>query len=264
MTDFLVLSGLCLLLLTLLQASTFAIGHRIGRYNVVDVSWGLGLALVAVLAALIGDGDGVRRAVLALLVGLWGLRLSWHIWRRSRGGEEDPRYAQLLDGAGTGAIIRKVFVTQGLAQWFISLPVQVTAVTGPPEGVAWAVFSAGVLVTVAGLVIESVADQQMARYKADADRGPVMDRGLWGWSRHPNYFGDACVWVGVYLVAASVWPGVLTVLSPAAMVYFLVVATGARLLERHMAGRPGYAAYQARTSFFVPLPPRSVAPEGNS
>ncbi|KNX36815.1 DUF1295 domain-containing protein [Luteipulveratus halotolerans] len=254
MSDVLALSAGCLGVLALVQAVTFAVGHRIGRYNVVDVAWGLGLALVSLVC--LARSQDWRAWALAALVTTWGVRLSWHIWRRTRGGDEDPRYARLLDGAGTGTVVRKVFVTQGLAQWFISLPVQVAAVTGPPGRVGAVVAVIGVLVCITGITVESVADRQLAAYKADPDRPPVMDRGLWGWSRHPNYFGDACVWVGVYLVAASVWPGVLTVLSPAAMVWFLVVATGARLLEQHMSGRPGYADYQARTSFFLPLPPR--------
>ena len=107
-----------------------------------------------------------------------------------------------------------------------------------------------------GVVFESVGDAQLAAYKRDPDRGPVMDRGLWRYTRHPNYFGDACVWWGILLVTASAWPGVLTVLSPVAMTYFLVFATGARLLEETMMKRPGYPEYAARTSMFVPLPPK--------
>lgn len=256
MSDFLLLSLTCLAALAILQAITFAIGHRLGRYNVVDIIWGLGLAVVAVLGALISTGEGARPWALAAIVGVWGLRLSGNIWWRSRGKGEDPRYEEFLEGAGIGAIIRKVFVTQGLAQWFISLPIQVVAVTGPVHGVGAALAAVGGAVALAGLVLESVADRQMDAYKADPNRPPIMDRGLWGWSRHPNYFGDACVWVGVYLVAAPAWPGVLTILSPVAMVYFLVVATGARRLERMMADRPGYLEYQERTSFFVPLPPK--------
>jgi steroid 5-alpha reductase family enzyme len=83
-----------------------------------------------------------------------------------------------------------------------------------------------------------------------------MDRGLWSWTRHPNYFGDSAVWWGLYLVAASAWPGVLTVLSPVVMTYFLVFATGARLLEKEMSKRPGYPEYQQRTSYFIPRPPK--------
>jgi len=100
-------------------------------------------------------------------------------------------------------------------------------------------------------------DAQLAAFKADPDNtGKIMDRGLWSWTRNPNYFGDSSVWWGLWLVAASAWPGVLTVLSPIVMTYFLVLATRARLLEQHLAHRPGYAAYQQRTSAFFPRPPR--------
>ena len=115
----------------------------------------------------------------------------------------------------------------------------------------------GVALWLLGVVFESVGDAQLRRFKADSgNRGKVMDQGLWAWTRHPNYFGDAAVWWGLYLVAASAWPGVLTVLSPVVMTYFLVFATGARLLEKEMATRPGYPAYQGRTSYFLPRPPK--------
>jgi steroid 5-alpha reductase family enzyme len=85
-----------------------------------------------------------------------------------------------------------------------------------------------------------------------------MDRGLWAWTRHPNYFGDACVWWGLWLVTLAGWSSMATVLSPALMSYFLVYATGARLTEKYMRGRPGFSEYQQRTSFFIPRPPRSA------
>lgn len=117
--------------------------------------------------------------------------------------------------------------------------------------------AAGVVVWAFGLWFEATGDRQLARFKADpANKGGVMDRGLWAWTRHPNYFGDVTVWWGLYLVAACAWPGVLTVLSPLAMAFFLIVVTGGRLLEKEMAKRPGYPEYQARTSFFIPRPPR--------
>ncbi len=161
-----------------------------------------------------------------------------------------------LDEVGMGRAVRKVFGVQGLAQWFVSVPV----VVGVFLDVAWwPVVWVGVAVWAVGLFFEAVGDAQLAAYKRDPDRGPVMDRGLWRWTRHPNYFGDACVWWGLWLVGglASGWlPGLLTVLAPVAMTYFLVFATGARLLESEMMKRPGYPEYAARTSMFVPLPPR--------
>lgn len=270
MSDVLVVSALALAATALLMAATALAARRLGRVSVVDVAWGLGLVLVAAVSVVGGilldetptDAEPVRRWLVLALVGLWGLRLAWHIHRRSAGHGEDPRYEVVLGGslrqAGMGVAVRKVFVVQALALWFVSWPVQVGAVS---EVWSWPVVAAGVALWAVGVVFETVGDAQLAAYKADPDRGPVMDRGLWRFTRHPNYFGDACVWWGVWLVAGlgSGWlPGLATVLAPVAMTYFLVFATGARLLERTMMQRPGYPAYAARTSMFVPLPPRAA------
>jgi steroid 5-alpha reductase family enzyme len=152
-------------------------------------------------------------------------------------------------------VVRRVFLVQGLAIWFVSLPVQVAAVTGTRW--SWLVWL-GVALWALGLVFESVGDAQLAAYKKDPERRPVMDRGLWGWTRHPNYFGDASVWWGIWVVgglAGGLLPA-LTIVSPIVMTYFLVFATGARLLESSMMKRPGYPAYAERTSMFFPLPPK--------
>ena len=239
---------------------TALIARAVGRVAVVDIAWGLGFVAVAAAVAAVGDDGGARRWVLLGLVGTWGLRLAWHIRRRAVGHGEDPRYEALLGGpvreVGFAVAVRKVFVVQGVALWFISLPVQVGAALAVRW---WPVVVAGGLVWLVGLVFEAVGDAQLASYKRDPDRGPVMDRGLWGWTRHPNYFGDACIWWGLWLAAglASGWvAGLATVVCPAAMTYFLLFATGARLLERSMMQRAGYPEYAARTSMFFPLPPR--------
>jgi steroid 5-alpha reductase family enzyme len=118
------------------------------------------------------------------------------------------------------------------------------------------VLIAGVVLWVVGVLFEAVGDHQLRRFKADsANKGRIMDRGLWSWTRHPNYFGDAAVWWGVWLITITSWLSLTTVLSPVAMTYFLVYATGARLTERIMADRQGFREYCARTSFFVPRPP---------
>jgi len=239
---------------------TALVARRIGRVSVVDVTWGIGLTLVALVALLLGDGDLWRRWLMLALVALWGGRLSWYIFRRQRAhAQEDPRYAAMLGGGGFAVAVRKVFLIQGVAIWFVSWPLQVAGFSSVwSRPLVWL----GVALWVVGVVFESVGDAQLAAYKADPDRGPVMDRGLWAWTRHPNYFGDACVWWGLWLVGslASGWlPGLLTIAAPLAMTYFLVFATGARLLERTMMQRPGYPEYAARTSMFVPLPPRRAA-----
>lgn len=251
------------------MAVTAGAAWRSSRVAVVDVTWGLGFVLVALAGAVVGGAvegsDGARRWLLAAAVAAWGLRLAWHIRGRARGHGEDPRYAALLgvapeeDKRAWFALgVRKVFLVQAVALWLISWPVQV----GQALPVAtWWLVGLGVLVTAVGVVFESVGDAQLAAYKEvpKDQRPPVMETGLWRYTRHPNYFGDACVWWGLWLAGglASGWvPGLVTLVAPVAMTYFLVFATGARLLERTMMERPGYPEYAARTSMFVPLPPR--------
>lgn len=257
--DVVTVAGASVAALLAVHAGTFAITRRVGRYNVVDVAWGLGFIAIALVAAIVGGGDASRRWLLLALVTIWGLRLSWYIYRRSAGQGEDRRYADLLRGATLGQVVRKVFLMQGLATWFVALPLQFSAVIGPTPRRLLPVTVAGVLVWAVGVSFEAVSDRQLRAFKSDpAHRGVVMDRGLWGWTRHPNYFGDACVWWGLWLVTITGWWSLATVGSPLLMTYFLVFVTGARLTEKYMKGRPGFDEYRSRTSFFVPRPPRSA------
>jgi steroid 5-alpha reductase family enzyme len=144
---------------------------------------------------------------------------------------------------------------QGLLVFVVAMPVLVGCFTSGPIGmIGWL----GVAVWLVGLCFEAIGDRQLERYKADPDRGPVLDSGLWRYTRHPNYFGDACVWIGIFCVAAEHWPGILTVFSPVVMVYLLAFGSGKPMLERTMAQRPAYRDYMRRTSGFVPLPPRAA------
>jgi steroid 5-alpha reductase family enzyme len=169
--------------------------------------------------------------------------------------QEDPRYAAMLDGKPFSFAVKRIFLTQGVALWFVSLPVQVAAADeGQTEDVLLVL---GLVVWLVGMVFESVGDAQLAAYRSDPDKPPVMDRGLWRYTRHPNYFGDACVWWGLFLLSAGSWSGLVFVLSPALMTWTLAKGTGAPLTEKRMASsRAGFAEYVGRTSGFVPLPPR--------
>jgi len=255
-------SAASLATLVVVHGTAFLIGRRIGRYNVVDVTWGIGFVAVAAVAAALGTGDPFRRLLLLILVAVWGVRLSWHMIVKSAGKGEDPRYRDLLRGDfSTVHVLRKVFVAQAAATWFVALPLQVSAVLGPTPPLLLPVLIAGVLLWVVGMLFEAVGDHQLRRFKADpANKGVIMDRGLWAWTRHPNYFGDACVWWGLWLAGIAAWVSLLTVLSPVLMTYFLVYATGAKLTEKYMRNRPGIAEYRSRTSFFVPTAPTSRLP----
>jgi steroid 5-alpha reductase family enzyme len=254
-----VVSAASLTILVLVYGATFLIGSRIGRYNVVDVTWGASFVVVAMVAAAVGNGDLFRRLLLLVLVAIWGLRLAWHMVGKSAGKGEDPRYDKLLGGDySAGNVIRKIFLIQAAMAWFISLPLQLSASLGPTPRALVPVLIAGVVVWSVGVLFEAVGDRQLRQFKADpANKGTIMDRGLWSWTRHPNYFGDSAVWWGLWLISVADALSVATVLSPVAMTYFLVYATGARLTERIMADRPGFREYCARTSFFVPRPPRT-------
>ncbi|MCW2757978.1 MAG: hypothetical protein JWO46_1724 [Nocardioidaceae bacterium] len=249
----LVLAASAVLVVLLMSATAYA-AHRTGRWAVVDVTWGGGFVLVALLSFALGDGETLRRVLLTLLPVVWGLRLAGHIFTRAK-GHEDPRYQALKD---TGAsYLRRVLLPQGLAIFLISLPIQIGV--GLDRDVSWLTW-VGVVVWVVGFGFETIGDRQLAVFRADpANKGTVMDRGLWRYTRHPNYFGDATMWWGIWLVAADGgWLGVATVVSPVAMTYFIYAVTGVKLLEKTMMQRPAFQEYAKRTSIFVPLPPKKV------
>ena len=192
------------------MAITFAVAIWRGHHSVIDVTWGLGFAVVAATSVLVssGHGDATRRVLIAVLTAVWGLRLAIHIGRRNWGKGEDPRYAELLakaPGNPNAFAIRKIYLTQAVVMWFVSLPVQVAMYEGSRPGVlTWV----GTAVFAVGLFFEAVGDWQLTRFRNDPDsKGKVMDRGLWHYTRHPNYFGDACVWWGLYLIAAAAMAG---------------------------------------------------------
>jgi steroid 5-alpha reductase family enzyme len=242
--------------------TAFVFGVVLGRHRGVDVAWGLGFVAVAVTTYLLsaGDGDPVRRAVVTALTVVWGLRLAAHIAWRGWGHGEDRRYERPLAHAPGNRHVYAlgvVYLLQGALIWFISLPVQVAQYSSAPAD-AW--LAVGVAVWLVGFGFETVGDAQLLRFTSDpANAGRVLDTGLWRYTRHPNYFGDACVWWGLYLLAAtSGGAGAATILSPLLMTWFLAAKTGKPLLEASLLQRrPGYADYVNRTSGFIPLPPRS-------
>jgi steroid 5-alpha reductase family enzyme len=228
--------------------------------SIVDVWWGPGFAVVAAAAWWLGaGGDAPRRALSTGIVALWGLRLGGYLAWRNWGRGEDPRYQAMRRHWGPRfalASLATVFGLQGFLMWFVSLPVQAVHVSaGGPLG---ALDALGAALAALGLFFEAVGDAQLARFRADpANRSRVMDRGLWRYTRHPNYFGDCCVWWGLYAIAAATPLGVWTFASPLLMTFLLLRVSGVALLERSIGRRrPEYADYAARTSAFVPRPPR--------
>ncbi len=223
------------------------------------------LAAVAVLAVAFVVALQIHKHAVVDVV--WGVRLGVHIASRSIGKGEDPRYETLLRNAPGNPhlfALRRIYLTQAGSMWFISLPIQVANSETPSLGIlAWI----GAAVWAVGFIFETVGDWQLSRFRNDPETdGEVLDTGLWRFTRHPNYFGDACVWWGLSLIAFDAWPGIVTILSPIAMTWLLANGTGKPLLEKDIGDRrPGYADYVRRTSGFLPLPPKKLdTPRGST
>lgn len=241
-----------------LMLVTWALSVVKGDASIVDLVWGLGFVLVA-WAAFVTVGDpGPRRWLLVGLTSVWGLRLSAYLAWRNLGKSEDYRYRAMRSRSPASfwwKSLFTVFLLQGALMWVVSLPVQIgpVAAAAPLRWLDWAGAAAWLL----GISFEAVGDLQLARFQADpANRGRVMDRGLWRYTRHPNYFGDAMVWWGLYLIAlsAGAW---WTVVGPALMTFLLLRVSGVALLEKTISSRrQGYDEYVRRTSAFFPWPPR--------
>ncbi|PKW14597.1 DUF1295 domain-containing protein [Saccharopolyspora spinosa] len=241
--------------------ATFGIAAHRRRYDTIDSVWGLGFVVITGAGLLAAERPAPSAVITALLTAVWGLRLSWHILLRGRSKPEDPRYQAILDRAGSRPRLRmfvRVYLAQALVMWFVSLPVQAAQLELGGPSTPWFVLWVGTTLWTVGMFFEVIGDAQLRRFRADpANAGKVLDRGLWRFTRHPNYFGDACVWWGLYLAAAHQAVVLATVLSPLLMTWLLARGSGKPVLERHMRRtRPEYADYVERTSGFFPLPPK--------
>ena len=239
------------------MVASWIVSLRLRDVSIVDVCWGVAFVLVAVVCLALGDGDESRQVLMTVLIAIWGVRLAGYIGRRKlRNPGEDPRYGAWRERFGSRfplVSLFYVFLFQGFLVMVVSLPIMGAANYGHGLG---ALDWIGAALWLFGLSFESVGDAQLARFKADpANKGKVMDRGLWRYTRHPNYFGELLVWYGIYLVAlsAGAW---WALPSPLVMTLLLTRVSGKDHLERSMKQRPGYSEYVERTSGFVPLPPR--------
>ena len=229
--------------------------------SIVDIGWGLGFVVVAWTTWWSFRVDAPRTWLLLALVTLWGLRLSAHLASRNIGEPEDRRYQAMRKKIGRSfwwVSLLMVFALQGLMMWIVSLPVVVGL-----ESTQW--FPGltltnwiGLAVWCVGFAFEAVGDWQLTRFKADAqNKGRVLNHGLWYYTRHPNYFGDFCVWWGHWFVALGTWGDAWTIVSPLLMSVLLMRVSGVSLLERDITDRrPDYAEYKRRTSAFFPWPPQ--------
>lgn len=227
-----------------------------GSVNIVDSIWSLFFLIGGIVYASVAPGTGGRIFLMLSLLALWSLRLSAYISWRNWGKEEDHRYAAIRARNQPNFVLKSlylIFLLQAALAWFISQPLLVALTATAPLGPLDAL---GAAVVIVGVLFEAVGDYQLARFKSDpANKGRVLDSGLWRYTRHPNYFGDFCVWWGFWLIAASAG-GWWTVLAPVLMSFLLLRVSGVSLLEKDITDRrPAYADYIRRTNAFFPGPP---------
>jgi steroid 5-alpha reductase family enzyme len=257
--DVMLASGACALALLV---AVWLVSIPLRDVSIVDVAWGVGFVAIGWACFAVGHGDHARRLLLAILVTIWGGRLALHIGRRNAGKGEDRRYAAMRERDGRRFALRslyRVFLVQAVAMWIVSLPLQAGGSLGGRRGLG-ALDVVGAAVWLVGFGFEAIGDLQLDRFKADpANRGSVMDRGLWRYTRHPNYFGDATLWWGLGLIGLGAGLGAAWGLAGSALdTLTLTRVSGKPMLERDIEQRrPGYREYIERTSGFIPLPPKS-------
>lgn len=249
--------------IAVLMIGTWVVSLRLRNASIVDIVWGAGFVLVAWVSYALGDGVASRKMLLAWMVTLWGGRLAIYLFIRNHGKGEDPRYVAMRKRRGDKFRMQSlwlVFGLQGVLMWIVSLPVQVGSVADQPDSLG-PVEIVGVILYTIGIYFESTGDFQLSQFKADpANAGLVMDQGLWRYTRHPNYFGDFCVWWGIWIVAAATGVGLYAIVGPIVMTFFLLRVSGVAMLERSITKRrPGYDEYMRKTNAFFPGPPKHLS-----
>ena len=242
------------------------ISIRLRDVSFIDSFWPLGMVLLAVSTFVQAhDGAPHRKLLLLVLTSLWGLRLSIHLFTRWRAEGEDPRYKRILGGAidkkgwsFARASLQLVFAMQAPLLFIVCLPAQLGQIAAEPATTGWLAF-AGKCLALLGIGFETIGDWQLRRFRADpASKDKVLDTGLWRYTRHPNYFGDCCVWWGLWLIAAETAPGLWAIAGPLLLTWLLTRLSGVPMLEHALKKRrPGYEDYIRRTSSFFPWPPKA-------
>jgi steroid 5-alpha reductase family enzyme len=252
----LLFAGLAAILI--LFAILWVVSLRLENASIADVAWGPGILVIGLTYYFTSDGFPPRALLTLALLAAWAIRLSTHLGVRTRLRGEDDRYVTWRDQyEDTWWLISlfKIFLLQAIVAWIVSLPIYFAIVSLAP-GSLTVLDYAGVLLFVAGLVFESVGDEQLRRFRDDrSNRGQVLDTGLWRYTRHPNYFGEALLWWGFGLIGVATG-GIPGLLGPALLTYLLIYVSGIARLEAALVEKPGYIHYAGRTPALLPLPLR--------
>lgn len=238
----------------------FVLALVLRNNGIVDIGWGIGFILIASAGLWLNPSPDPRQWVLWAMIMLWGLRLAVYILLRNRGHGEDWRYAKWREEWGKNWVIRsflQVFMLQGVVMLVVAAPIWLSIQFHGGDLNILDYFGLGIFLV--GLIIESLGDFQLMAFKRNPkNKGVIMTQGVWKYSRHPNYFGEAFLWWGIGLVAISIPYGYWGLIGPLAINYFLIFVSGVPMLEKGMEGRPGWAEYKARTSAFIPWFPKKA------
>ncbi len=263
----LLLLGFNFILLLGVILALWVYATQIRDVSFIDAFWAIGMVILAWSSWLQIEGQGRRADVILAITSLWGLRLGWHLFTRWHAHGEDRRYVKILGSvmeakgwSWNKAALLTVFLTQMPLLFITCLPAQLgimaseggRTIMGP---VAWI----GIAIALIGIAFETIGDAQLKAFRANPEnKDTVLNHGLWRYTRHPNYFGDACTWWGIWLIAAETGPlGWISIIGPLFLTFTLMKWSGAPLLERGLKkSRPDYADYIARTSGFFPWPPK--------
>jgi steroid 5-alpha reductase family enzyme len=227
--------------------------------GVVDFYWGPGFAVIGTIGLARLDAPSPAQLAFVVLTGMWAARLTFHLVRRHRScATEDPRYAAMREAGGPNFVARSfltIFMLQAVVMWLVAAPVHVATTTQAARDPGL-ISLLGALLFFAGLAIETMADAQLARFKADPrNRGRLFTEGLFAWSRHPNYLGESLLWWGLALIAFDIAGSFLAFAGPALLTLLLLKVSGVPMLDAHLASREGFADYARRVPAFLPRPP---------
>ena len=248
------------LLLFCYMSAWFVLSLVKKRNDVADTAWGLGFMLLAWVSFYLGQAQGARGILVGVLVSIWGMRLAWHIHRRNKDKAEDYRYAKWREEWGRWFYVRsygQVYLLQGFLLFLIVFPILlINKSIGQDLGFLDFI---GLAVWILGFMFESVADAELARFIKDpANKGKLMQSGLWRYTRHPNYFGEVTMWWGIWCIALSVPYGFFGIIGPITITILILKVSGIPMLEKKMGENPEFAEYKRRTSMFIPWFRKSI------
>jgi steroid 5-alpha reductase family enzyme len=236
----------------------FIIAKKYNDISIVDRGWAGGFMLLALMTFFARSGASERALLVTMLTGVWGIRLTGHIVSRNWGKGEDPRYTAMKATWGNSATIKSffyVFMLQGLLILIIAYPVMLINLTSIGR-LTWFDY-VGFIVWLVGFFFEVVGDYQLQRFvQNSANKGNILDTGLWRYTRHPNYFGESLIWWGMFLLALPVAYGFTTIMSPLTITVLLLFVSGVPLTEKSLEANPAFANYKEKTSSFFPWLPQ--------